>query len=71
MTEGFFCVDLALRTLSRRRFFLPGVKLLSLRVVDSGSDTAVRGEYRGSWPGVVAPALDWTSKYLPQIEVGT
>jgi len=70
MAEGFFSVELALRTLYPRRFFLPGVRLLSFRIVDSGGEDSVRGEYRGLWPGVVAPALDWQTDYLPQIEVG-
>jgi lipopolysaccharide transport system ATP-binding protein len=71
MAEGFYSIELPLRPLYPRRFFLPGVKLLSLRIVDSGGENSVRGEYRGLWPGVVAPALDWRSDYLSRIEVGT
>jgi len=70
MAEGFFSVELALRTLYPRRFFLPGVKLLSFRVNDRGSGDSVKGEYRGQWPGAVAPLLEWSTVVSSQIEIG-
>jgi lipopolysaccharide transport system ATP-binding protein len=69
MAEGFFSVELAMRTLYPRRFFLPGVKLLSFRVNDRGTGDSVKGEYRGQWPGAVAPLLEWRTEVSSRIEI--
>jgi len=29
---------------------------------------SVKGEYRGVWPGTVAPVFDWRSEFSPRVE---
>jgi homopolymeric O-antigen transport system ATP-binding protein len=68
MAEGAYALEIAVRTLFPRRFFVPRVKLLNFRVHDRGMGDSVKGEYRGVWPGTVAPVFDWQSDYSSRIE---
>jgi len=68
MAEGTYSLEIAVRTLFPRRFFVPRVKLLNFRVHDRGMGDSVKGEYRGVWPGTVAPVFEWQSDYSPRIE---
>jgi homopolymeric O-antigen transport system ATP-binding protein len=65
LAEGMLYVGAAVSTLDpvKVHFFEPQV--VAFRVVDNHEPGSVRGEYRGAYPGVVRPALKWTTKYTP------
>jgi lipopolysaccharide transport system ATP-binding protein len=63
--EGMFHVDVLIRVLVPRRYFVRESNLLSFRVQDSGSGKSVKGEFTKPWSGVVAPLLDWETEIRP------
>jgi lipopolysaccharide transport system ATP-binding protein len=65
LNEGMFTVDVLLRVLVPRRYFIRESNLLSFRVQDSGSGLSVKGNYPKAWSGVVAPILPWETRILP------
>jgi hypothetical protein len=60
-----FNVDVLLRVLVPRRYFVRESNLLSFRVQDSGSGLSVKGDYPKAWSGVVAPILSWETEVRP------
>jgi lipopolysaccharide transport system ATP-binding protein len=65
LNEGMFSIDVLLRVLVPRRYFVRESNLLSFRVEDSGSGQSVKGEYPRAWSGVVAPILAWETDVRP------
>jgi lipopolysaccharide transport system ATP-binding protein len=65
LNEGMFTVDVLLRVLVPRRYFIRESNLLSFRVEDSGSGQSVKGDYPRAWSGVVAPILPWETEIRP------
>ncbi|MBN1438915.1 MAG: ABC transporter ATP-binding protein [Anaerolineales bacterium] len=65
LNEGMFAVDVLLRVLVPRRYFIRESNLLSFRVEDSGSGQSVKGDYPRAWSGVVAPILNWETDVRP------
>jgi lipopolysaccharide transport system ATP-binding protein len=63
--EGMFHVDVLVRVLVPRRYFVRESNLLSFRVQDSGSGESVKGEFTKRWSGVVAPLLRWDTDVRP------
>jgi lipopolysaccharide transport system ATP-binding protein len=63
--EGMFHVDVLIRVLVPRRYFVRESNLLSFRVQDSGSGQSVKGEFTKQWSGVVAPLLRWDTDVRP------
>jgi lipopolysaccharide transport system ATP-binding protein len=62
LNEGMFSVDVLLRVLVPRRYFVRESNLLSFRVEDSGSGLSVKGDFPKAWSGVVAPILPWETE---------
>jgi lipopolysaccharide transport system ATP-binding protein len=63
--EGMYTVDVMVRVLVPRKYFLRESNLLSFRIEDSGSGKSVKGEYAKVWSGVVAPILPWETAIRP------
>lgn len=65
LSEGTLYVGAAVSTLDPVvvHFFVQHV--VAFQVVDNHHVGSVRGDYRGAYPGVVRPALKWTTKYSP------
>ena len=65
LSEGTLYVGAAVSTLEpvNVHFFKPQV--VAFRIVDNHDPGSVRGEYKGSYPGIVRPALKWTTQYRP------
>jgi lipopolysaccharide transport system ATP-binding protein len=63
--EGMYTVDVFIRVLVPRRYFVRESNLLSFRIQDSGSGRSVKGEYPKAWSGVVAPILPWETDVRP------
>jgi lipopolysaccharide transport system ATP-binding protein len=63
--EGMYTVDVLIRVLVPRRYFVRESNLLSFRVEDSGSGLSVKGNYPKAWSGVVAPILPWETEIRP------
>jgi lipopolysaccharide transport system ATP-binding protein len=63
--EGMYSVDVFIRVLVPRRYFVRESNLLSFRIQDSGSGLSVKGEYPKAWSGVVAPILTWETEVRP------
>jgi lipopolysaccharide transport system ATP-binding protein len=63
--EGMFTVDVLIRVLVPRRYFIRESNLLSFRIQDSGSGTSVKGNFPKAWSGVVAPLLPWETDVRP------
>jgi lipopolysaccharide transport system ATP-binding protein len=63
--EGMYTVDLLIRVLFPRRYFVRESNLLSFRIQDSGSGLSVKGIYPKRWSGVVAPILPWETEIRP------
>jgi lipopolysaccharide transport system ATP-binding protein len=59
MNEGTYTLDVSVRTMFPRRYFLREGGLVSFRVQDNGLGDSVRGEYMGAWSGALAPKLNW------------
>jgi lipopolysaccharide transport system ATP-binding protein len=66
MNEGTYTLDVSVRTMFPRRYFLREGGLVSFRVQDEGLGDSARGEYMGAWSGALAPKLAWRTT----IEVG-
>ncbi|MBN2084297.1 MAG: ABC transporter ATP-binding protein [Anaerolineales bacterium] len=63
--EGMFHVDVLVRVLVPRRYFVRESNLLSFRIQDSGSGLSVKGDFPKAWSGVVAPILPWQTEIRP------
>jgi lipopolysaccharide transport system ATP-binding protein len=63
--EGMFHVDVLVRVLVPRRYFVRESNLLSFRIQDSGSGLSVKGDFPKAWSGVVAPILPWKTAVRP------
>jgi lipopolysaccharide transport system ATP-binding protein len=63
--EGMYTVNVLIRVLVPRRYFVRESNLLSFRIQDSGSGLSVKGEYPKVWSGVVAPILPWETEIRP------
>ena len=65
LAEGTLYVGAAVSTLDpvMVHFFEP--QIVAFRVVDNHESGSVRGDFKGPYPGVVRPALKWTTKYAP------
>jgi lipopolysaccharide transport system ATP-binding protein len=66
MNEGTFTVDVSVRTMFPRRYFIREGSLVAFRVQDNGLGDSTRGEYMGAWSGAVAPKFDWHSSVEPK-----
>jgi hypothetical protein len=60
-----FTVDVLIRVLVPRRYFIRESNLLSFRIQDSGSGQSVKGDFPKAWSGVVAPILPWVTDIRP------
>ena len=65
LNEGMYTVDVLVRVLVPRRYFVRESNLLSFRIQDSGSGLSVKGDFPKAWSGVVAPMLPWETNVLP------
>jgi lipopolysaccharide transport system ATP-binding protein len=65
LNEGMYTVDVLVRVLVPRRYFIRESNLLSFRVQDSGSGLSVKGDFPKAWSGVVAPMLPWETEVRP------
>ncbi len=65
LNEGMYTVDVLVRVLVPRRYFVRESNLLSFRVQDSGSGLSVKGDFPKAWSGVVAPMLPWETEIRP------
>jgi len=65
LNEGMYTVDVLVRVLVPRQYFIRESNLLSFRVQDSGSGLSVKGDFPKAWSGVVAPMLPWETKVRP------
>jgi lipopolysaccharide transport system ATP-binding protein len=63
--EGLYTVDVLVRVMVPRRYFVRESNLLSFRVDDSGSGKSVKGDFHKHWSGVVAPLLKWKTSIRP------
>jgi lipopolysaccharide transport system ATP-binding protein len=63
--EGMYTVNVLIRVLVPRKYFVRESNLLSFRIQDSGSGLSVKGEYPKVWSGVVAPILPWETEIRP------
>jgi lipopolysaccharide transport system ATP-binding protein len=63
--EGMYNIDVLIRVLVPRRYFVRESNLLSFRVEDSGSGKSVKGDFHKNWSGVVAPLLPWKTAIRP------
>jgi lipopolysaccharide transport system ATP-binding protein len=59
LNEGMYTVDVMVRVLVPRKYFIRESNLLSFRIQDSGSGLSVKGDYTKVWSGIVAPILPW------------
>jgi lipopolysaccharide transport system ATP-binding protein len=65
LNEGMYNVDVLVRVLVPRQYFIRESNLLSFRVQDSGSGLSVKGDFPKAWSGVVAPMLPWETNIRP------
>jgi len=65
LNEGMYNVDVLVRVLVPRRYFIRESNLLSFRIQDSGSGLSVKGDFPKAWSGVVAPILPWETEVHP------
>jgi lipopolysaccharide transport system ATP-binding protein len=65
LNEGMYNVDVLVRVLVPRQYFIRESNLLSFRVQDSGSGLSVKGDFPKAWSGVVAPMLPWETEVRP------
>ena len=63
--EGMYSIDVFIRVLVPRKYFVRESNMLSFRIQDSGSGLSVKGEYPKVWSGVVAPILPWETDVRP------
>jgi len=68
--EGMYSIDVFIRVLVPRKYFVRESNLLSFRIQDSGSGLSVKGEYPKVWSGVVAPILPWETDVRPLSRTG-
>jgi lipopolysaccharide transport system ATP-binding protein len=59
LNDGAYSVSFALNTMSTAAFHFYAPNVLSFIVLDDMLNTPTRGLYRGPFPGVVRPLLDW------------
>jgi hypothetical protein len=62
MNEGTYTMDVSVRTMFPRRYFIREGSLVSFRVQDDGLGDSTRGEYMGPWSGALAPRLAWNTR---------
>jgi lipopolysaccharide transport system ATP-binding protein len=63
--EGMYNIDVLVRVLIPRKYFVRESNLLSFRIEDSGSGKSVKGDFHKAWSGVVAPILPWETAVRP------
>jgi len=65
LAEGMMIVGPAMATIEPRRIFFYERDAVAFQVIDSLEGDAARGNYVGHMPGVVRPALKWTTQFSP------
>ena len=65
LAEGTMIVGAALSTLDPVVVYFYERDAVAFQVIDSLDGDSVRGDYAGPYPGVVRPALRWTTEYAP------
>ena len=65
LAEGTLLVGAALSTLDPVVVHFFERDAVAFHVIDSLDGDSARGEYAGRYPGVVRPALEWTTQYQP------
>ena len=68
LAEGTLLVGAALSTLDPVVVHFFERDAVAFQVIDSLDGDSTRGEYAGPYPGVVRPALRWTTEYAPPSE---
>jgi lipopolysaccharide transport system ATP-binding protein len=68
LAEGTLIVGAALSTLDRAVVHFFEREAVAFQVIDSLDGDSARGEYAGLYPGVVRPALEWTTAMSPADE---
>jgi lipopolysaccharide transport system ATP-binding protein len=59
LSEGLLIVDAAISTMDPVTVHVHEREAIAFQVVDSIDGNSARGEYGGTFPGVVRPRLDW------------
>ncbi len=65
LAEGTMIVGAALSTLDPVVVHFYERDAVAFQVIDSLDGDSVRGDYAGPYPGVVRPAMRWTTEYAP------
>lgn len=65
LAEGTLIVGAALSTLDPVVVHFYEREAVAFQVIDSLDGDSVRGDYAGPYPGVVRPAMRWTTEYAP------
>ena len=71
LAEGTLLVGAALSTLDPVVVHFFERDAVAFHVIDSLDGDSTRGEYAGRYPGVVRPALEWTTQYKPTANKNT
>jgi lipopolysaccharide transport system ATP-binding protein len=64
LSEGTILVGLAISTLNPVTVHFYEQEALAFEVVEGQGGGSARGDYEGSYPGIIRPILDWTTKYI-------
>jgi len=65
LAEGTVIVGAAVSTLDPVVVHFFEREAVAFQVVDSSDGDSARGDYAGPYPGVIRPALKWTTQYVP------
>jgi lipopolysaccharide transport system ATP-binding protein len=63
LSEGGYSVTVAISQWNPPLHHVYETDAVSFRVVDTLDGDSVRGDYGGSYPGLVRPMLEWTTQY--------
>jgi lipopolysaccharide transport system ATP-binding protein len=65
LAEGTLLVNAVLLTVHPTVEHFRERQAVAFQVVDSSEGDSARGDYAGSWPGVVRPLLEWKTRFEP------
>jgi lipopolysaccharide transport system ATP-binding protein len=68
LSEGTLFVGAAVSTLEPVVVHFYEPQVVAFRVVDNHDEDSARSQYKGPYPGVVRPALKWTTQYVRAAE---
>ncbi len=64
LAEGKYYINIAFRTYYPDVNHLTKNNILSFSVFDDGIDKTAKGFYKGKWPGITMPLLDWNVRII-------